>query len=201
MKPTKPVQLIGAWVLLFTLAACRTAFPQDGPAGLLAPASATEGLPDGALAQSLAPAASVGIAETDLLPAAVAVLEAANVLRSIEGREPLSPSPILTGLAFRRAGDMVEGRYLAHVDPNGASPAARELLSGAGYAAPVAELLLATEEALGELPLAAVSRWNESPANRSVLLDPTYRFAGVGLRSDGTWWKVVLLMAEAEPGS
>jgi uncharacterized protein YkwD len=94
---------------------------------------------------------------------------------------------------------MVEGRYLAHVDPNGVYPSARELLAAGGYETAVAELVFASQDELGRLPQVAVGRWTDSPDNRTALLDPVYRYAGVGVMSDGAWWKIVVLLSASEP--
>jgi uncharacterized protein YkwD len=207
MKPTVKVQITAFCALALALgssASCRAA---DGsyqlvdattsqPAGIESdPGGAAQVMANG----EISAATGEALRDDQLLPAALALLEAVNILRTLEGGAPLAPSASLTGLAFERAGDMVEGRYLAHVDPNGVYPSARELLAAGGYETAVAELVLASQDELGRLPQVAVARWTDSVDNRTALLDPVYRYAGVGLLSDGAWWKIVLLLSASEP--
>jgi uncharacterized protein YkwD len=73
------------------------------------------------------------------------------------------------------------------------------LLVAAGYGGAMAENLFASTESVGQLADAAMAAWMGSPAHRQVILDPRYRYLGVGLMGDGTWWKVSQVFAERGP--
>ncbi len=133
------------------------------------------------------------------MPTAIGILSAVNVLRTREGRPPLTASGTLMVLAFARARGMSEGKYLGHEDPNGRSPTARRLLEEAGFQGPVGELVYGSRGSLDTLPADAGRAWQAGQANLEALMSADYHFAGVGVMGDGTWWKVSLLLAQAEP--
>jgi uncharacterized protein YkwD len=52
---------------------------------------------------------------------------------------------------------------------------------------------------LEEVPAAAVEAWRRSPSLRALLLDGRYQYTGVGLQTDGTWWKITQILVETMP--
>ncbi|MCJ7513247.1 MAG: CAP domain-containing protein [Anaerolineales bacterium] len=139
------------------------------------------------------------LSEEQMMPAAIGVVSAANVLRIQAGLPPLTASGTLMGLALARAQGMTASKYLGHEDPSGASPSAQELLQATGFRGPVGELVYGSQRNLEGLAADAVRAWEASPANRELLLSSKYRYAGVGIQGDGNWWKVSLLLAASEP--
>ncbi len=101
-------------------------------------------------------------------------------------------------IAFQRAEAIVSGGAFVHVDPlSGNTPA--EALVGAGYGGRLAETLYASTAPIAQIAAETVAAWMGSAENRAVLLDFGYRYAGVGITGDGTWWTITQMLAETGP--
>lgn len=134
-----------------------------------------------------------------LLPIAEAIISRVNHDRALLGVPPLIAPPSLMEIAFLRAEDLAARAYLDSLGPGESNAAAWRLLVAAGYGGAMAENLFASTESVGQLADAAMAAWMGSPAHRQVILDPRYRYIGVGLMGDGTWWKVSQVFAERGP--
>lgn len=135
----------------------------------------------------------------ELLPTAAAIADSVNRLRAATGVEPLVVDEGLTRLAFARSADMVVRGYLSHEDPVDGSNLPWRLLTEAGYGGLLGENVFATQAPLDEVVDEAVDGWLRNAAHRAVALDPAFRFTGVGLLSDGEWWKVTQVFAGQLP--
>jgi len=135
----------------------------------------------------------------DPLAAAVAIISLVNEMRIQEGVPPLDPSVELITIAFQRSGAMVADKYFGHTDPFDLTVPIQDLLLSAGFQGALAENLFAIAAPLEEVPQAALEAWSLSATHKPLLLDSRYHLTGVGLVSDGTWWKVTQVLAEAGP--
>jgi len=154
----------------------------------------------------LAPAQPSPTATTDsdggrtvLLPLAEDILNRVNEDRVRLGLPALVSPRGLMQAAFERAESMVAGGYFDHTDPIGGGTPAQMILVEAGYGGGLAETLYATMTQARAIASEAVSAWMASAENRAILLSGAYRYAGVGLAGDGTWWTITLLLAEIGP--
>lgn len=102
------------------------------------------------------------------------------------GGEELAPAaPLVTHPALRAAArdhsrDMAERNYFAHVTPDGVQPSARA--TAAGYPSTfVGENIAAGQTT----PANVLSAWINSPGHCANLMDPRYRYLGVGYFLDG----------------
>jgi uncharacterized protein YkwD len=146
----------------------------------------------------VSPATPAEVGE-DLLPTAVAIMSLVNEMRIEAGVTPLTPSAELITIAFERSQAMVERKYLSHTDPFDFSLPVQSLLESEGARGAVAENLFAADVPLDQVPQATLEAWGGSPSHRALLLDERYQFTGVGLQTDGTWWKVTQILAESIP--
>lgn len=129
------------------------------------------------------------------------VLLGLNQERQALGLPLLGAPAALSGIAFVRAEDMITRNYLGHEDPADGSIPAWSLMVAAGFGGRLAETLFVATGPLDQVAASALATWIASPDHRALLLDPSLRYAGAGLMGDGTWWKLVLLLAEQAPGS
>jgi uncharacterized protein YkwD len=135
----------------------------------------------------------------DLLPVATAIADAVNRLRLATGVDPLIVDEGLTRLAFARSADMVVRGYLSHDDPTDGSNLPYRLLTDAGYHGLLGENVFASQADFEHLVDEAVDGWLRSAAQRETALNPSFHYTGVGVLSDGEWWKVTQLFAEDLP--
>lgn len=133
------------------------------------------------------------------LPVTLAIVKELNLERSRAGRPALQMDAEMVDLAFDRAEDLVRFAYFDHVEPSGMAVPAREAMVGAGYTGKLAEVLIAVFGPLEAAAPKALQGWWQSEAHRTVLMDPAFRYVGVGMASDQVWWKIVVLLAETEP--
>jgi uncharacterized protein YkwD len=128
--------------------------------------------PNAADVLGAAPAAAVEVAVTCLV----------NAERAARGLGGVQPTGALELSAQRHANDMVARRYFAHVSPTGGTVDKRA--RRAGY---LSAPCWALGEDLGSAPAAVasaeavVAAWMESPGHRAVILDPSFRDAGIGI--------------------
>jgi uncharacterized protein YkwD len=106
-----------------------------------------------------------------------------NHERRKRGLRALRPDGRLAAAARRHAADMVARRYFAHVSPAGTTLSQRVArtgyMAGARYWA-LGEVLAWTSSRQSS-PRIAVRALMASPAHKRVILDPTYREAGVAV--------------------
>lgn len=128
-----------------------------------------------------------------------ALLSAINLRRALDGWPPLVGQAALIEIANNRAIDMSVHAYLSHEDPETAEILVENMLIEMGYHGKVAELVYAANEPLDRLGAIAIEEWFDDPDTHSVLLSPGFRFIGIGMRGDGTTWKIVQVLAEHGP--
>ena len=128
-----------------------------------------------------------------------ALLSAINIRRALEGWPPLIRQATLTEIANNRAIDLSVRAYLGHEDPETSEILVESMLIDMGYHGQVAELVYAANEPLDRLSEIAIEQWFDDPDTRSVLLSPGFNFIGIGMKSDGTTWKIVQVLAEHGP--
>jgi uncharacterized protein YkwD len=114
-----------------------------------------------------------------------AVLRLLNVVRARHGVSPLREDPRLAQAARAHSRDMVAHRYFAHVSRSGERPSRR--IADTGWMRGRRRWHVGENLAWGTRrnarPVAIVAAWLRSPAHRRIMLDPVYRFAGVGISS------------------
>lgn len=128
-----------------------------------------------------------------------ALLSAINIRRALEGWPPLIRQAALTEIANNRAIDLSVRDYLGHEDPETAEILVESMLKDKGYHGQLAELIYAANEPLDSLREIAIDEWFDDPDTRSVLLSPGFHFIGIGMKGDGTTWKIVQVLAEHGP--
>jgi uncharacterized protein YkwD len=136
-------------------------------------AHAQDGCANAAAAASVAPAAQVGAAVRCLI----------NRTRSVRGLPALRASERLRLAAARHGADMVRRRYFEHVSPDGGS--LTERIGRTGYLSGVDDYALGENIAWGTGPLSTpksiFEAWMKSPGHRAVILNGSFREAGVGV--------------------
>lgn len=142
---------------------------------------------------------SAAVSVDDLIPPALAILDGVNDLRQENGLPPLEGDGILFSIAFARAQDMAERKYLGHFDPQGGAPLASVSMTQLGFEGKLAENVSAFSGRIEDAAFKTLEAWGGSPAFRTVMLDPVFRYSGVGLSWDGQWWKVAQVFAEVRP--
>lgn len=157
----------------------------------------------GWLSQSAAqPAPASAVAnggEARRVEAALTLIAQVNLARQREGSDRLEPRVSLVRIAGQRASDMVDQGYFDHVDPVSGTVEAERLMRAQGYTGSLGELLFASTASLQNVPAAAVEGWLGAERNRDTLLDPSYRHVGAAIVDHGSWWYVVLVLAERGP--
>jgi uncharacterized protein YkwD len=126
----------------------------------------------------------------DLVPRAsnLAAVDAAtlclvNKARQAAGLVALVDNADLTRAAAAHSADMVANDYFSHVGLDGLGPQARALAAGfaaTGRRADVAENIAAATMS-GATPAEMVATWMSSPGHRANILDPAFRFTGLGV--------------------
>ena len=125
------------------------------------------------------PLAAAAPALALLSPRETGLLEAMNVARRAAGLEPLQIKAALTEVARARSRDMTEHSYFAHFHPDGIS--AYELLSAAGLTFSAGgENLAKVGGEVEHSVRSAIDALLRSPTHRDNILNPRYRFVGVG---------------------
>jgi uncharacterized protein YkwD len=126
-----------------------------------------------------------------------AVLNDLNQMRAAAGLEPLVMDLTLVRIGELRAADMVANEYFAHTHPRRGTLEAERLLRSMGYRGQVAELILSSTGSLEEIQASIVATWLADRNQREQITAARYSSAGLGLTVDGTWWYIVLLLAES----
>ena len=125
------------------------------------------------------PAAAAVLVLPQLSAREAGLLEAMNVARLAAGLEPLEIKASLTEVARARSRDMTENSYFAHFHPNGIS--AYELLSAARITFSAGgENLAKVGGDVEHSVRSAIDALLRSPTHRDNILNPRYRFFGVG---------------------
>jgi len=101
-----------------------------------------------------------------------------NVQRNDNDFPPLDHSTVLDDIAARRANDMFEKQYFAHISPSGAGAESTAKEAGYDY------LALGENLAMGNFKDDAdlLRAWMNSPGHRANILDPHYLEIGVAVK-------------------
>lgn len=108
-----------------------------------------------------------------------ALFDALNEFRIDNGLEPLVYSARLEMVANEHVRDLYERNFFAHVNPDGENPGKRALQAGFCHEY-VGENIAAGQKSVAAAQLA----WENSPSHRENMLQPAYRYAGVGFYQD-----------------
>jgi uncharacterized protein YkwD len=155
---------------------------------IAAPGALAQAVPDpnsvlgAALPAAPKSCASASAAPNTVSPAALraAMLCAINVERARHGLPALPADARVQKAATGHARDMVRRHYFAHKRANGPSLGGR--LKRAGWRGRAAGEAIAYGCAGRGTPLATLRMWLNSPPHRAILLDRSWRNAGVGVR-------------------
>ena len=118
-----------------------------------------------------------------LSPREEGLLREMNREREQFGLEPLVASAVLTGIARARSRDMTEQQYFGHFHPDGISVYALLQAAGVRYAAG-GENLAKVAGDVEHSVRSAIEALMESDSHRENILNPRYRFIGVGSVTD-----------------
>ncbi len=153
-----------------------TALPAAAPAER--PAGAHESI--ACANQSLVPTAH------DTAQVSGAIVCLINAIRSRYGLQPLLPNRALNTSAMNHSRDMVANDYFSHDSPSGRTPAQRMRDNGApcSQGCALGENIAWASGSLST-PTAIVQAWMSSPGHRANILDPLFRYEGVGV-ADGS---------------
>lgn len=137
------------------------------------------------------PAAPLDAADTAAI--ITEILRQANRARSAVGARPLAPDPALDTAAREYAAELAERGAIGHSSTTPGRRTVRERLraAGANYRRSGENLALMQNTA-SQLPVRVVRGWLRSPGHRTNLLDPRFRYSGLGVtRDEGGRWFVV----------
>jgi uncharacterized protein YkwD len=127
------------------------------------------------------------------------ILARLNVRRAIDGLPSIVSHDSLRDIATLRSQDMAVRGYLSHQDPESGQMPAEMMMNTASFRGRLAEVVFVTDHSLANLPAITVAAWLESPANRSVVMDPVFHVGGVGVANGEEGWIVTLVLAERSP--
>lgn len=127
------------------------------------------------------------------------ILQAINVQRAKQGVPALISRPILADLALSRSTELAARSYLEHADPETGEIKIEKSLAELGYSGPAAELLFAAEHPLESVPEGVVTAWFEDPMHKALLLEPSFRYCGIGVMGDGGSWKIAMVLTVSLP--
>ncbi len=134
-----------------------------------------------------------------ILTGADAILQAINVLRAEAGVPALIIQPVLNEIASARATDLAVRSYLGHEDPDTGEVEVKTTLADIGYSGPAAELLLASQDLLDDVPASVTEAWFNDPMHKALLLEPSFRYCGIGMMGDGDVWMISMVLTVGLP--
>ncbi len=127
------------------------------------------------------------------------ILARMNVRRAIDGLPSIVSHAALRDIATLRSQDMAARGYLSHLDPITGHTPAEVMMNTASFSGRLAEVVFVADHSLANLPAITVAAWLESPANRTVVMNPVYHVGGVGVASGEEGWIVTMVLAERSP--
>jgi uncharacterized protein YkwD len=127
------------------------------------------------------------------------ILQTINARRAEAGVAALISHPALVDLAFTRSTNLAIRSSLSHEDPTNGSIEVETSLSEMGYTGPASELIFAARDPIDTVPDRVLEAWFDDPMHKALLLEPTFRYCGIGMMGDGEWWKISMIIAVAPP--
>ena len=140
-----------------------------------------------------------GDLEASIDTSTTSILQAINVRRAEAAAPALISHPVLDELASLRAADLTTRGYLTHEDPSSGDTIVEHSLAELNYSGPAGELLFAAQDPLDSVPEKVIAAWFDDPMHKALLLEPTFRYCGIGLMGDGESWKISLVLTVALP--
>jgi uncharacterized protein YkwD len=134
-----------------------------------------------------------------IMDSADAILQAVNVRRADAGVPSLISQPALVDVASARSTALAVGSYLAHEEPTSGNVAVESALAEMNYSGPAAELLFAAQDPLESVADRVIEAWFTDPMHKALLLEPSFRYCGIGLMGDGEFWKISLILTTGLP--
>ena len=132
---------------------------------------------------------SVACANESLVPTAHdtaqvsgAIVCLVNAIRARYGLAALRPNRALNASAMNHSRDMVANDYFSHVTPSGTTPEQRMRRQGApcSQGCALGENIAWASGSLST-PAAIVQAWMNSPGHRANILEPVFRYEGLGV--------------------
>ncbi len=113
------------------------------------------------------------------------VLALVNEERATAGIEPVAWNEPAAAAAYDHAVDMDVRDFFDHDNPDGESPGTRLAQAGVGGRGWGENIARGQHD-----PISVMYAWMNSPGHRANILNPSYRFLGVGVHTgvDGPWW-------------
>ena len=108
-----------------------------------------------------------------------AIFDNLNTFRQANGLPPLIYSETLETAADAHVRDLYERGYFAHINPDGQTPGQRAVAAGFCHEY-VGENIAAGQKSAD----AAQTAWENSPSHHDNMLDPKYKYGGVGFYQD-----------------
>lgn len=122
------------------------------------------------------------------------ILHAINLRRAEAGVPGLVSREDLAGFAKLRSMDMSARAYTGHEDPATGENLLELMLAEMGYSGPAAELVYSSRTPPENLPVRLTEAWFEDPMHKALLLEPSFRFCGIGIAGEGGEWKVAVIL-------
>lgn len=183
MKLTKSTPVLLGWLVLLAAisAAGCGAVPVVLPDGTPLNINAESSSPNGLFADT-----SATIPSQDCMALAVpsdeihqAIVDNLNNFRAANGLQPLIYSQKLEVAADAHVRDLYDRSFFAHTNPDGQNPGQRALAAGFCHRY-VGENIAAGQKNPGAAQIA----WENSPSHRDNMLEPGYKYVGVGFYKD-----------------
>jgi len=132
------------------------------------------------------PASAAPCSNPDLMPSTSNVSKIRSAVRCLLNRErtlraitELKPKRTLMKAAQKHGDSMVRRRFFGHVAPSGSTPQRR--IRAAGYVGDYLGENLAWGAGVNATPRQTVVYWMNSSGHRRNILDPEFRYGGIGV--------------------
>ncbi|RJP60742.1 MAG: CAP domain-containing protein [Candidatus Auribacter fodinae] len=127
------------------------------------------------------------------------IMHETNKYRLMHDLKPLEWDPALADMAQRHSSDMVDRNFFSHVTPDGKtmrdravelglySETSQQIAENIGMITPgiLTNKNVYVPDTPGGIAFTQVALWVQSPGHRLNMLNPDYKFIGVGVRFDG----------------
>ena len=152
---------------------------------------------DGAVASSEAIPDVSGVLQEAISRSADAIFEGINLERTQKGLPGLELELSLVEMAYERSVDMAVRGYLDHTSPEDSQVYLLTTLPANGFSGQAAELIYATSIPIDKVPQECLDTWLDDGDHLSILVNPVFHYAGLGLMGDGRQWIVTMILVES----